>query len=165
MKKLAFTVAVAFIATSIFAQKGSMYIGGGLGFMEDYWKVAPEAGIWVTDDLQLGLVLTIENVVDETNFAPHLYLRKWFTVTEKFSLYAGINGRLNSNPGFEADGDAVFDAFLDGGFAYAVAPRWGIVGRVGSLGYIDEEFKFDFNMSPQSLFNVGIYWTFLEGSN
>ncbi len=162
MKKLLLIFALVLGTLSIYAQDGSMYIGGGIGFMKDYWKVAPEAGIWVADDLQLGLVLTIESINSETNFAPHLYFRKWFTVSERFSLYAGANARLQTNPNHSEEGDATFDGFIDAGFAYAVAERWGIVGRVGSFGYIAEEFQFEFNMSPQSLFNVGIYYTFKQ---
>ena len=161
MKKLLVVVFTSIAALS-YAQEGSWYIGGGLGFMSDYWKVAPEVGTWLTSDLQLGLVATFESIDDEVNVAPQLYLRKWWTVSERFSLFLGANARFKSNPTYSEDGDSIFDAFLDAGFAYAVAERWGIVGRVASVGYIDEEFKFDFNMSPQSLFNVGIYWTFKQ---
>ncbi len=162
MKKLVLISFMAFATTFIYAQQGSWYIGGGLGFAPDYWKVAPEVGTWVADDLQLGLVATFESINDEVNVAPQLYFRKWWTVGERFSLFAGLNARFKSNPTYSEDAESVFDAFLDCGFAYAVAPRWGIVGRVASVGYIDEDFIFDFNMSPQSLFNVGIYWTFIE---
>ena len=161
MKKL-LLIAFSSLAALSYAQEGSWYIGGGVGFMSDYWKVAPEIGTWVADDLQLGLVGTFESIDDEVNVAPHLYFRKWWTVGERFSLYVGANARFNSNPNYEEGGDSVFDGFLDTGFAYAVAERWGIVGRVASVGYIDDDFTFDFNMSPQSLFNVGIYWTFIQ---
>jgi hypothetical protein len=162
MKKFLLIAVLACVSTAIMAQKGSMYIGGGLGYMKDYWKVAPEAGYWVADDLQLGLVLTIESIDKETNFAPHVYFRKWYTITEKFSLYSGVNARLQTNPDYIDEGDATFDFFIDAGMAYAIAPRWGIVGRLLSLGYIADDFTLDFNMSPQSLFNVGIYYTFKE---
>jgi hypothetical protein len=49
-----------------------------------------------------------------------------------------------------------------GCFAFALAERWGLIGTTASLGYIDREFQFEFEMSPQSIFNVGIYYTFKQ---
>lgn len=169
MKRTITIVALVLMATATYAQQGSAYIGGAVGFGGDQWKVGPEIGTWLKDDLQLGIVLSFGGSDMEgtktTDIAPHLYLRKWWSVGEKFSLYAGLNGRYvssKSETGGNSNTASYFDAFLDAGFAYAVAERWGIVGRVGSLGYIEEEFKLDFNMSPQSLFNVGIYYTFKQ---
>ncbi|WP_169725006.1 outer membrane beta-barrel protein [Algoriphagus terrigena] len=169
MKKIVTIVVLALMATATYAQKGSAYIGGAVAFGGDQWKVGPEIGTWLKDDIQLGAVLSFGGSDMEgtktTDIAPHLYIRKWWPVGEKFSLYAGLNARYVSSK-YETGGTSTttdyFDAFLDAGFAYAVAERWGIVGRVGSLGYIQEDFKLDFNMSPQSLFNVGIYYTFKQ---
>lgn len=171
MKKLFTLLAVALIGTSVYAQEGSMYVGGGVGFQEDYIKLAPEVGTWLKDDLQLGLVLTYmgdKRGGSEINvFAPHLYIRKWWSVGEKFSLYLGANGRFNSVSGDVEE--SAFEAFVDAGFALSVAERWGIVGRAGQgIGlfanddYSDTSFGADFNMSPASMFNVGIYYTFKQ---
>lgn len=168
MEKLLLLVCVfAFSALTMSAQKGSMYIGGGAGFNDLSWTVAPEVGTWLADDLQLGLVLSIRGF-DESAFAvknlinPHLYLRKWKPVSDKFSLYVGLNARLNMVSGFNDESDSNFDGFLDAGFAFAIAPRWGMVGRVASIGYINEDFNVDINLSPGSMFNVGLYYTFKE---
>lgn len=169
MRRAITIFALTLMVTATYAQQGSAYIGGALGFGGDQWKVGPEIGTWLKDDLQLGAVLSFggsdQGGATTTDIAPHVYVRKWWSVGEKFSLYAGLNGRFVSNK-YESGGTSnttsYFDAFLDAGFAYAVADRWGIVGRVGSLGYLQEDFKLDFNMSPQSLFNVGIYYTFKQ---
>lgn len=168
MKKI-LTILLILVSSTCFAQEGSMYIGGALGFGDDQWKVGPEVGTWLSDDLQLGAVLTFEGSdaggTKTTNIAPHVYIRKWFPIGEKFALYAGLNARFVSNKvkaGGAENSTSYFDAFVDAGFSYSLAERWGIVGRVSSIGYIEENFKFDFNMSPQSLFNVGIYYTFKQ---
>ncbi len=172
MKKLVLTFVFVAISYFGYSQQGSWYIGGGFGFQEDYVKVAPEVGTWLKDDLQLGLVLTFENnsseANDMSNFAPHLYFRKWWPVGERFSLYVGANARPNF-VSMEGDNNTLFEAFVDAGFAFAVAERWGIVGRAGNgIGLLangdktDTSFGADFNMSPMSLFNVGLYYTFKQ---
>ncbi|MBU2915903.1 MULTISPECIES: outer membrane beta-barrel protein [Reichenbachiella] len=168
MKKLLFLVVILFAANTMYAQQGSMYVGGGIMFYNDDWKVAPEAGYWLSDELQLGAVLSFSGTDNSNTIAPHVYLRKWWSVGEKFGLYIGANGRLVNSHVDALDGggsdtsDTYFDAFLDAGFALSVAPRWGMVGRVATVGLIQEDFKFELEMSPQSMFNVGIYYTFKE---
>lgn len=170
MKKFLLVAAILCAAfTSSYAQQGSMYIGGGVGFMEDYWKFAPEAGYWLKDNIQLGLVLFMEGDntnpgFDQTTIAPHAYGRYWFPVSEKFALYVGANLRINSvsqDPDAGNDNTTV-DFFADAGVSYSIAPRWGMVGRLAALGAYDGDFQLDANMSPQSIFNVGIYYTFKE---
>lgn len=171
MKKLFTLLAVALIGTSVYAQEGSMYVGGAIGFQEDYFKIAPEVGKWLKDDIQLGVVVAYtgdKRGGTEVNvFSPHVYLRKWWSVGEKFGLYLGANARFNSAGG-DVD-ESAFEAFVDAGFAFSVAERWGIVGRAGQgIGlfatddYSDTNFEADFNMSPASMFNVGIYYTFKQ---
>lgn len=173
MKKLFTLLAIVLVGSSVYAQEGSMYVGGAIGFQEDYVKIAPEVGTWLKDDLQLGAVLSFTS--DKTGgagaeynvIAPHVYLRKWWSISEKFSLYIGANARFNKKGG-DFD-ESAFEAFVDAGFALSLAERWGIVGRAGQgLGlfandtYTDTSFKADFNMSPASMFNVGIYYTFKQ---
>jgi len=165
MKKLLTIILVLGISSTLFAQQGSMYVGGALGFGNDSWKVAPEVGTWLADDLQLGVVLTFAGSdvnSEKSRVAPHLYLRKWWSVSEKFSVYLGANARYVSVKDQNDDTQSTFDAFVDAGLAYAVAERWGIVGRIAAVGQINDDFTLDFNMSPQSLFNVGIYYTFKQ---
>lgn len=73
-------------------------------------------------------------------------------------MYAGANVRYASTD-TNGSSSSYTDFFADLGFLYALAERWGVVGRVASIGQIDKEFILDFNMSQQPLFNVGIYYT------
>lgn len=167
MKRFMLTaIVVVFAVCSIQAQQGSMYIGGGLGYDEITWRVAPEIGTWVADDLQVGIVATLLGQNDTGNLKfgafPHLYLRKWFSVSDKFGLYAGVNARVAIQSFRFGEADPIFDGFLDAGFAYNIAPRWGMMGRFGSLGYVNKRFDLNVDLSPGSLFNVGLYYTFKE---
>lgn len=155
-----------FAVCSLQAQQGSMYIGGGLGYDETTWRFAPEVGTWIADDLQLGLVATLYGQDGDGNIkfgaAPHLYLRKWFSVSDRFSLFAGANVQFSTESYRFGESSTNFNGFLDAGFGYSVAPRWGMVGRFGRLGYINEAINIDLNLSPGSLFNIGLYYTFKE---
>ena len=162
MKKV-LLIAIIFIASSsLLAQKGSVYVGGALGFSEDYYRVAPEAGYWLQESLQLGAVISYESDkkggTETKTFKPHVYFRKFFPMGEKFALYAGANVRYASTDVGGAS-TSYTDLFVDLGFSYALAKRWGVVGRVASIGQINETFTVDFDMSSQPLFNVGIYYT------
>lgn len=162
MRKLILLTFVLISSTALFAQKGSIYAGGALGFSEDQYKIAPEAGYWLGESLQLGAVISFESDktwnAETTTFAPHVYLRKFFPLGEKFSVFAGANVRYSSTDTNNVS-SSFTDAFIDLGFSYGLAERWGVVGRVASIGQINESFVFDFNMSNQPLFNVGIYYT------
>lgn len=164
MKKVILFAIVLFSSTAMFAQKGSIYVGGAIGFSEDQFKLAPEAGYWLGETLQLGAVISYENDEsgnkDETSFAPHVYFRKFYPMSDKFSLFAGANVKyISTNDNTNDTSTSNTDFFVDLGFAYSLAERWGVVGRVASIGMINENFVFDFNMSQQPLFNVGIYYT------
>lgn len=87
-----------------------------------------------------------------------MYFRKFFPLGEKFAVYAGANVRYASTDTNRTSSSCT-DFFVDLGFSYALAERWGGVGWVASIGQIDEEFILDFDMSQQPLFNVGIYYT------
>ncbi|MGL1887297.1 MAG: porin family protein [Reichenbachiella sp.] len=175
MKKILILAIALFATSAMYGQEGSMYVGGALGFGDYYenstgntWKVAPEVGYWMKDNIQLGIVATFygnEIAGDKyTTIAPHVYGRLWFPVGDKFSLYAGANFRFvnTSNDNDAIDSDSYVDIFVDAGFAYSVADKWGLVGRVASLGLFDGDFGLDANLSPSSLFNVGIYYTFKQ---
>src|SRR6185369_15419979 len=63
------------------------------------WAFAPEAGTFLRDDIQLGLSLGLSgsnstNNGNDTetvsNISPTVYSRKFFKVTDNFSLFAGL---------------------------------------------------------------------------
>ena len=116
-------------ATATYAQKGSWYIGGQLGFNSKTesntgfsdvktttWSVAPEIGTFLQKDLQLGFAVNLGGAnstnTSETTFSPVLYLRKFYPVGDKFSLFTGIvgnftagNTKTNTKAARLADGD------------------------------------------------------------
>lgn len=189
MKKLLLFILIV-VSTSgvVFAQKGSWYIGGGFSstVSEDLftssrvWRILPDVGTWLSDDFQFGIVLSYTNsanlfpslVEPRKWITPHLYVRKWKPISDKFSLYAGANAGLLLNIDSANRSHFGFEVFVDLGMAYSFTDRWTMVGRVGSLGYqetddgnrIDQPKTvfFDINLSPGSMFNLGLYYTFTK---
>lgn len=192
MKKLFTLLAIALIGSSVYAQEGSMYIGGMAGFSTQKdtdpggnefkssdWNFSPEIGTWLADDLQLGLSLNISGSNDDadnktSDFSPAVYVRKWKSVSEKFSIFGGLNVGITSQKIESSGGETKlsgFQAFLDFGAAFAVSDRWGIVGRYATLGFASAKNKDTdakstaFGLDVNSLgnpFNIGIYYTFKE---
>ena len=129
MKKLLVSAVILLMGTVAYAQKGSVYIGGEVGFEtidggedgEDgsAWVFGPEIGTWLSDQNQLGIVLRFQGDDFATTIAPHLYFRRWFPLNEKFSLYAGVNARFVSISPDEGESDSNFDFFLDAGASYS----------------------------------------------
>ena len=131
-RKTLFTAALlALTVLSTSAQKGKFYLSGSLGFdsYEDTqdlstpdpssftsstFSVLPDVGIFLKDDLQLGLRLGynvrnfnseggfFEQESSERIFTPTLYLRKLFLVNEKFGFHSGISGNLLMGNGEES---------------------------------------------------------------
>jgi len=77
-----FTFALLAITASSFAQTGSWYVGGTAGFStsktefgstttddSNSWQFSPEVGTWLTDNIQLGLGVTLGGFssTDENN--------------------------------------------------------------------------------------------------
>src|SRR5579859_4794574 len=111
MKNLFALVMVA-LPLSLMAQKGNWYVGGVVGYaantvtapngfktVSSSWALAPEAGTFLKDDIQLGLALGLAGLSDKndngkisstTNLSPTAYVRKFFKVTDNFSLFAGF---------------------------------------------------------------------------
>jgi hypothetical protein len=192
--KFIFALLILLFAFSLgYAQKNSWYIGGQLGFNSrtekntgsadvttTTWSVAPEVGTFLQKDLQLGFALNLggssSTNTSETTFSPVLYLRKFYPVGDKFSLFTGIVGNFTTGSTKENDQSGTLSGWglnLSLGAAYAVSKTFTIVGQYGLFGYSYESQKFDttknsvsnFGLNVNSLgpvFNVGIYWTFKE---
>jgi hypothetical protein len=184
---------ILFTATVTYAQKNSWYIGGQLGFNSrtdkntgtadittTTWNVAPEVGTFLQKDLQLGFALNLggsnSTNTSETTFSPVLYLRRFYPVGDKFSLYTGIVGNFTAGSTKVNNQSGTLSGWglnLTLGAAYAVSKTFTVVGQYGLLGYSYESTKFDTSKSSTSnvglnvnslgpVFNVGIYWTFKE---
>ncbi|MCV9388020.1 porin family protein [Reichenbachiella ulvae] len=169
MKRMLTLVVLLCATSALYAQEGNIYGGGALSFQENYWKLAPEGGYWITDQIQLGASFTIENDkrvagLDESTVAPHVYGRYWFPITEKFGLYVGANLKVNYITQDPGNTNSVTDFYADAGIGYQIAPKWQIIGRLARFGAINNSFILDVNMTEQPLFNVGILYT-IKGGN
>jgi hypothetical protein len=180
-------------AATTYAQKSSWYIGGQLGFNSKTetntgyadittttWSVAPEVGTFLQNNLQLGFALNLGGSNSpnntETRFSPVLYLRRFYPVGDKFSLFTGIVGNFTTGS-TKVNGES---GTLSGwglnislGAAYGISKTFTLVGQYGLLGYSYESTSINgnkytvsnFGLNVNSLgpvFNVGIYWTFKE---
>jgi hypothetical protein len=172
MKKLLLAAVLLAVSTAVYAQAGSMYVGGGVGFTKfggdaegSQFRFAPEVGTWLANDIQVGGVLGLlsnsdVNPKSQTGLA--LYGRKWFSQGEKFSVYYGAIGSFFSG---KDQGDEKYNGLglsLDVGFAYTLSDRWAIAGRAGAIGYQknDGVSTIGFNLDNAPVFNFGIYYTF-----
>jgi hypothetical protein len=114
INKSIFTLLLFLFAASVtYAQKNSWYIGGQLGFNSTTekntgssdvtttsWSVAPEVGTFLQNNLQLGFALNLggsnSTNTSETTFSPVIYLRRFYPVGDKFSLFTGIVGNFTT---------------------------------------------------------------------
>ncbi len=194
INKSIFTLLVLlFAALATHAQKGSWYVGGQVGFNSKTasntgaadvkttsWNVAPEVGTFLQNNLQLGFAVNLggANAPDSTvtKFSPVLYLRRFYPVGDKFSLFTGIVGNFTTGSTTGKGESGTLSGWglnLSLGAAFAVSKTFTLVGQYGLLGYSYESVKVgDFKSSTGNLglnvnslgpvFNVGIYWTFVE---
>ncbi len=158
------------------------------------WTFGPEVGTFIKDDIQLGIILGLggSKVKDEngdisksSNFGPTIYARKFWNFTDNFKGFAGLY--LNYVGGKTTDFDTPqqgtdteykqsgFGAKIGVGVAYAIAPRFTLMGQYGLLGWqsvkttsegndisTDSNFGLNVNTTGTSVFNVGIYYTFMQ---
>lgn len=216
MKKILTILSIAFIG-STFAQKGSWYIGGSVGMNsskttftpnggtktetgKDFsWVAAPEFGTFLADTWQLGLALGVSgqsmkgnDTISSMTISPTLYARKFFKITDNFSLFAGLYGNFTTgNETRTVNAIDVkstvsgFGARLGVGIAYAFSDRFTAVGQYGLVGFSSSTSKdnnsnvmhtsgFDFGVNTVgssilhegnnsgSVFNIGLYYTLFK---
>ena len=192
--KTVFALLLFVLTASVgFAQKGSWYVGGQLGFNSKTekntgfadvttttWSVAPEVGTFLQKELQLGFALNLGGSnapnTSETTFSPVLYLRKFYPVGDKFSLFTGIVGNFTTGSTKVNNQSGTLSGWglnLSLGAAYGISKTFTLVGQYGLFGYSyesatvngDKNSVSNFGLNVNSLgpvFNVGIYWTFKE---
>ncbi|MDF3028646.1 MAG: hypothetical protein K0S23_2953 [Fluviicola sp.] len=193
-----------FISAAIaFGQKGSWYLGGSTGISSILkqprsiisksasWSFSPEVGTFVSDQIQIGLGLTVSgyrnsfipaNILDNMQFGGRIYGRYVFGKAS-FKPFVGIStnylGRAsNLSSGFGSTGKLnIFNVSLNAGFAYSVSPRFSIFGSVGVFGFTHSRTgfiktpdqtsnNFSFNSgAPGGRLTVGIYYTFCKGKS
>jgi hypothetical protein len=200
MKKALILITMIAIPSLAMCQQGSWYIGGLAGFstsksedagggaeaVNTSWAFSPEFGTFLQDDIQLGIALGIvgskdkfdgDDVSKSSQINPTIYGRKFFSVTDNFSLFTGLYLRLISEkttdygPTTETKTSG-FGARVGVGVAYALSPRFTAVGQYGLLGFQstkdkldgeettkDSSFDFGVNTTGGSVFNIGLYYT------
>ncbi len=184
---------LVFFISVTHAQKGSWYVGGQLGYnsrtqkntgMPDVttstWSVAPEVGTFLQKELQLGFAVNLGGSsapnFSETTFSPVLYLRRFYPVGDKFSLFTGIVGNFLTGTSKQSGQNSDLSGWglnLSLGAAFGISKTFTLVGQYGLLGYSYESSTLNgnkssvdnFGLNVNSLgpvFNVGLYWTFIE---
>lgn len=211
MKKSLVLVLITALSSSAMAQKGSIYAGGLVGYgtstekdandikdVTTTWAFAPEVGTFLKDDIQVGIALGLggstskydgEKYESESGFNPTLYGRKFCTITDNLSGFAGLYLNFISNKVTDIDdGEEIefkqsgFGANIGVGVAFALSPRFTAVGQYGLLGYRSvsnevegtdsgSESGFDIGVNTVggssfvqgngsgAVFNIGIYYT------
>src|ERR1041385_8788440 len=145
--------AMLMMSMAAMAQKGSFYLGGSVGYssstdkptggvntVSTSWSFAPEPGTFLKDDIQLGLALGLSGssvkvannkMQTSTTFSPTVYTRKFFKLTDNFSLFAGaylnyLSGTstdYTSSPSVKTTESGIAIR-LGAGVAYALSPRF-----------------------------------------
>jgi len=167
MKKLLLVGLLACTST-LFAQKGSWYVGGAVGFSSSTvkngnnaalnrtsWAFSPEVGTFLTDKIQLGIGVTMNgfkgdigaNTIETgLNHGATVYGRYFFGDLA-FKPFVGVN--LTVLPGSREVENTInnskskstsmhFGSNVNAGFAYALSPRITAVGSFGLIGYSTE---------------------------
>lgn len=203
MKRILFILALA-TCTATYAQlspsKGSWYLGGSAGFSvgstsqgtvtskRSSWSASPETGVFLTDQIQLGLGITSAgsyadlpsaNSMRSLQFGGTIYSRYLFG-TGAFRPFLGIStGYFAGQSKMASSGNKsyinTFNANFNAGFAYYVTPRIGIFGSIGVLGYTNVQNRasgvptqtsndFGFNINTMgNRFTIGMYYTICQG--
>lgn len=114
MKNLFIILSTVLISSAAFAQKGSFYLGGNVGYGSSTtklgsatteemtsWSISPEVGTFLTDNVQLGVGFTVMNSntttvnfqeVDRKVFGGTVYSRYFFGEGSKaFRPFLGVN--------------------------------------------------------------------------
>lgn len=214
MKKVLVLISMIALSSASMAQKGSWYIGGLAGYgsstskdandkkdVTSSWAFAPEVGTFLKDDIQVGIALGLDGSTSKydgteyaksSGFNPTLYGRKFYKVTDNFSVFSGLYFNYISGKVTDTDNLGVKTEMKQSGFgvrvgigvAYALSPKFTAVGQYGLLGYqsVNNEVAgndagsdsgFDIGVNTVggssfaqgngsgSVFNVGIYYTFM----
>ena len=180
-----------FWSAAAMAQKSSWYVGGTIGVEStrpkggdalSTWQLSPEAGTFISDNIQVGLALNISGGTKdyaEKKSGFGAYGRYFFKKGSAFRPFVGlaIPYSKTTDPNF---GDPTvykrIGANVNGGFAYAISDRWAVVGSLAAISFISEKREANMTFPEEattqylkmgantlgSPFNIGIYYTFLK---
>jgi len=148
-----------FAAMSLSAQdnKYTGHLGGTSGFstaqsnaknsvVKKVWSFSPEIGIYPFAHWGAGINFLIEGVSQgnyiTTSYGCGIYVRRYFPVTDNFSMILGLNGSYKTTKAVQKfpqgnieETENGIGAFFDLGMSYQLSPRWSLIGRIGTLGY------------------------------
>lgn len=159
------------------------------------WNINPEFGTFLTNTIQLGFVGGFSGMATKTgdekelsslSVNPTIYLRNFYKFTDNLSAFAGIyvhyiNGATryySYSSGSEVEtkySHSGFGSSLGLGLAYALSPRFTVLGQYGLFGFKSVVYKdseghkdrtetdatFSVNtVGSGTAFNVGVYYTF-----
>lgn len=199
MKKCLLVAGTMLAALTANAQQGSWYAGGDVGFsskkvkywdgnssMEsdksNSWKFSPEIGTFLTDNVQLGIGLSLNGSESDnvkTSQTGGTVYSRYFFGSGSFRPFAGLN--VSILPGKQTFGNGTspdvriftFGTNVNAGFAYALSPKVTAVGSFGAFGFSSNSGKLDgsdekytetsFGLDAGTLgsrFTIGIYYTF-----
>jgi len=217
MKKIAIILILVSATSTAWAQQGNWYIGGVAGFASNSvkdpapstnttttssWAFGPEVGTFLKDDIQLGVFLGLSgsSIKDDGGdlssgsfVTPTIYGRKFWSVTDNFSLFTGLYLSYISSTATNYGGTTTetkstgFGARVGIGVAYALSPRFTAVGQYGLLGFSTLSDKINGNDAGSttsvdfgvntigysglsqgngsgSVFNIGIYYTLKQAN-
>jgi Outer membrane protein beta-barrel domain len=194
------------VTITVSAQKKSWYIGGNAGFSSSQnkysngtitldggkstnWSFSPEVGTFITNNIQLGLGITlsgnktdnqttpVSNINKSTLHGGTLYGRYFFG-KEAFKPFVGLNASALSGGSkttigtttTEGPDSFTFGSNINAGFGYAISKRFTTFGSLGFLGFSrttqkqgnNKSTTTNFGLDAQSLgnrFNIGFYYT------
>lgn len=178
MKKTILTLATAlFVSAGAFAQSGSLWLGGGIGFSTDKhktetaaantddWKsmnfsITPHVEYFLMDDISIiaGLGYNFEKtttfshtdgvddqIVKTNMFGFSVGARKYWSINDRFSFYAGAQFDMGFAGGKDEQGSrsvdhdktTAFDVYLYPGVAYKLGNKVVLYAQLGNgLGYM-----------------------------
>lgn len=202
MKKVLALFAMVLLLPQAKGQLNNWYVGGIVGFSSQNqayadnrktlsWAVGPEIGVSIGENWSTGLVLglsgsdikdDIGGISSSFSFMPDIYGRRWWTVSERFKLFAGLDvifgvgsrtDYVYSQAGVSEDVTSIssLGANLNGGVAYSLAERWTLLFKLAGVGFDSSTnggntdntlwLLGDGNVTNSNFLFVGIYWTFL----
>lgn len=165
------TIVAAFVAVSMSAQ---VYVGGSLGFgvtsyqaedqdNETSFRILPEIGYNLTDDLAIGAYFGLNHLGEDANaWTVNPYARYTFAKFDKVSLF--VDGGLE----FETMKDAYtnFGVGFKPGIAVSLTDKLSFVSHLGFLGFRENNPNGDnnnttnFGVDLDNGINFGLYFNF-----
>ena len=146
MKKSLLIIALMLFSTLGFAQitKGDIQLGGSVGFSgangSSSFRLAPQAGLFVTDLASVGLAISYNGNMSNSNFFRFgVFSRFHKKVVDNFYFY--VQPSINYLTGSSESGNPlgsklrILDIGIAPGVTYFLSPKFALGVNLGSLNY------------------------------